>query len=100
MRGTKGTFAVAVWLAAAMLAAASASAQVQPYGTNDYGGFRNVLPPGQGTNASIAQIVSHLSTGSHPPHFDDQRLMYGDLVYSSPGLSAASPTSTATAAPT
>ena len=24
----------------------TASAQVQPYGFNDYGGFRNILPPG------------------------------------------------------
>jgi acyl-homoserine lactone acylase PvdQ len=89
-RGTKGTFAVvAAWLAAILIAATPASAQVQPYGTNDYGGFRNVLPPAQGRNVSPTEIISYIATGAEPSHFDDQRLMYSDLVYNSPGLSAA-----------
>jgi hypothetical protein len=77
-------------VAALLVTVAPASAQVEPYGTNDYGGFRNILPPGQGSNASVTDIVSYLANGSHPPHFDDQRLLYGDLVHNSPGLSAAS----------
>src|SRR5947209_8492067 len=31
---------------AVLVLAPGALAQVQPYGTNDFGGFRNVLPPG------------------------------------------------------
>jgi len=88
-RGTKGTVAVVAWLAAVAIVAAPASAQVQPYGTNDYGGFRNILPPGQGKNATIADILANISTGATPAHFDDQRLMYGNLVYASPSLSPA-----------
>ena len=33
--------------ACALLLASPAAAQVQPYGTNDYGGFRSILPPGR-----------------------------------------------------
>jgi len=88
-RGTKGTVAVVAWLATVAIVAAPASAQVQPYGTNDYGGFRNILPPGQGKNASVADILANISTGATPAHFDDQRLMYGNLVYASPTLSRA-----------
>jgi hypothetical protein len=36
-----------VALLLALLAPATALAAVEPYGTDDAGGFRNVLPPGQ-----------------------------------------------------
>jgi acyl-homoserine lactone acylase PvdQ len=66
-----------------------AQAQVQPYGTNDYGGFRNILPPGQGQNVNAAEAAAFLGGGTLPEHYDDQREMYGNLVYATPGLSAA-----------
>ena len=44
-----------VALVCALLAAVPAAAQVQPYGTNDYGGFRNVLPPGTNGFDDLAQ---------------------------------------------
>ncbi len=43
--------------------AAPAAAQVQPYGTNDFGGFRNVLPPGQGRNATLPEIIQNQAVG-------------------------------------
>jgi acyl-homoserine lactone acylase PvdQ len=64
-----------------------AAAQVQPYGTNDYGGFRNILPPGQGQNVNAAEAIA-AQAGTLPAHYDDQREMYGDLVFATPGLAA------------
>ncbi|MFL5906877.1 MAG: penicillin acylase family protein [Solirubrobacterales bacterium] len=73
-----------------LLALASpAAAQVQPYGTNDYGGFRNVLPPGQGTSVNGAGLFSFEVNGTLPPHYDDQRLMYQNLIHATPGLTNA-----------
>ncbi len=86
-----GTVAVALALIASALAAAPAGAAppVQPYGANDYGGFRNILPPGQGRNATLPEIIQNQIGGALPPNFANQRPMYGDLVYASPSLSAA-----------
>jgi hypothetical protein len=67
-------------------AAGPAQAQVQPYGTNDYGVYRNVLPPGQGKAAKDSEVFAYLGSGALPAHWDDQRNMYGDLVYGSPSL--------------
>ncbi|HEY1359221.1 MAG TPA: hypothetical protein VGF21_13035, partial [Thermoleophilaceae bacterium] len=49
----------AIAAALALVCAPSAMAAVQPYGTTDAGGFRNVLPPGEqgGDNAlDLAQF--------------------------------------------
>jgi len=69
---------------------------VQPYGTNDGGGFWNILPPGQNGHANGVDLAAYLAacpppqtncpTAPMPPHFSDQLSMYGDLVYASPGL--------------
>jgi acyl-homoserine lactone acylase PvdQ len=48
----------------------------EPYGTNDYGGFRNILPPGQNGFTTAADYL----TGSRPLHNNDQWNMYGDLA--------------------
>jgi acyl-homoserine lactone acylase PvdQ len=58
----------------------------QPYGTNDAGGFRNVLPPGENGLDTLAQIFAFRGNGSIPPHFADQQPLYENLVYGSPGL--------------
>jgi acyl-homoserine lactone acylase PvdQ len=89
MRRGKGTLALTAAIACSLLLASPAAAQVQPYGTNDFGGFRNILPPGQGQNVNAAEAAAFLGGGTLPEHYDDQREMYGNLVYATPGLSAA-----------
>ena len=69
-------------------ASAPAAPTPGPYGQNDFGGFRNILPPGQGQTVNAAEIAAFLSpVGTRPPHDQDQLEMYEDLVYSTPGLS-------------
>jgi hypothetical protein len=57
-----------------------------PYGTNDSGGFRNVLPPGSNGRDNAAEFAQFQATGERPPHFADQLSMYVDLLYASPTL--------------
>ena len=79
----KGALATLVTLLAL---APVAAGQVQPYGTNDPGGFRDVLPPGTNGHATTPEITAFLAGGDRPTHNADQRDMYGDLVYAAPGL--------------
>jgi acyl-homoserine lactone acylase PvdQ len=68
---------------------ASAAPSPSPYRHNDFGGFRNVLPPAQGANANLAQIAAFEANGTYPPHTSDQQLaMYTGLMYATPGLQA------------
>src|SRR5947209_341473 len=81
----------AVALAAAILisafaASARAEAPVQPYGTNDAGGFRNVLPAGENGLDNAAQLAEFQLNGTYPPHFKDQLPLYAGLIYASPTL--------------
>ena len=71
---------ILVILALALSAPASAAPTPQPYGTHDAGGFRNVLPNGQGSNANALQIAAYQATQAYPPHSQDQLHMYFDLV--------------------
>ena len=64
---------------------ASANA-VQPYGTNDAGGFRNVLPPGENGLDNLPQVLAFKSSKTIPPHFDDQQPLYENLLYGAPTL--------------
>ena len=76
-----------------------ADTPVQPYGMNDGGGFWNILPPGQNGHASVADIAAFFAAcpppktncpdAPRPKHSSKELQMYGDLVYASPGLSAA-----------
>jgi hypothetical protein len=86
---------VMVVCALAMPAVASAQLPIQlpggdqgpqplPYGTNDFGGFHNVLPPGSSGLDNAPQLAQFEVTGKRPPHNDDQRDMYGDQVYGTP----------------
>jgi acyl-homoserine lactone acylase PvdQ len=68
----------------ALFAAAAASAQVQPYGTNDYGGFRNILPPGENGLDNLAQAAAFKAAGTYPPHANDQLGMYSSLTTAAP----------------
>jgi hypothetical protein len=53
---------------------------VQPYGTNDYRGFRNVLPPGTNGFDNVAQLGLFETTGQRPEHSSDQLGMYNALT--------------------
>jgi acyl-homoserine lactone acylase PvdQ len=64
-----------------------ALAAPSPYGTNDAGGFRNVLPPGENGTASFNEILAFRGPGLLPPHFADQQPLYEDLLYGAPTLS-------------
>ena len=75
-----------VALFALLTVVAPAAAQVQPYRANDYGGFRDVLPPGANGFASAAHLAAFLGGGVRQPHSDDQLRMYSELVYAVPGL--------------
>jgi acyl-homoserine lactone acylase PvdQ len=82
--------AIAVAVGLSLFAgAAAAQSPVQPYGTNDAGGFLNVLPPGENGLVNAAQLAQYEATGAKPPHFDDQQHLYTDLVYASPTLTPA-----------
>ena len=63
--------------------------QVPGYQADDGRGFRNILPPGQNGLINAPQLGAFAGAGQRPPHSDDQLAMYGDLVYSTPGISAA-----------
>jgi acyl-homoserine lactone acylase PvdQ len=61
----------------------------QPYGTNDAGGFHDVLPPGTNGFDNALELSAFFSSGKRPAHNDDQLGMYSDLLYGAPGLKAA-----------
>jgi acyl-homoserine lactone acylase PvdQ len=79
--------------------AAPASAQLPPlpgsgpapgaYQADDGKGFRDILPPGTRGLYNVAQLAAFKATGQTVPHCCDQLGMYGDLVYATPGLTAA-----------
>ncbi len=69
-------------------AAAFADAPVEPYQTNDFRGFHDILPPGTNGLANAPGLAAFLSSGARPEHNDDQLGMYRDLVYNSPGVTA------------
>ncbi len=66
-----------------------AEAQVQPYQANDYKGFRSILPPGTNGSFNAAEFAQFQLAGTYPLHTRDQLPMYENLVYATPGLTAA-----------
>src|SRR5436190_3283565 len=87
------------WVAASALAVSTSlasagpalAADPAPYGQNDAGGFRNVLPPGENGTDNAAQLAAFEATGALPPHWDDQQPLYDGLLYASaqPGFDMA-----------
>ena len=73
----------------ALAVPAARAASPQPYGTNDAGGFRNVLPPGENGLDNLSQLFAFRGAGELPPHFADQQPLYKNLVYGAPGLTDA-----------
>lgn len=69
--------------------AGAASATVTPYGTQDGGGFLNVLPPGTAGVADALDFASFTAFGTRPAHSMDQLPLYRDLQYASPTLTDA-----------
>ena len=79
--------AIATCIVCAVIDAnAAAEAPVQPYATNDAGGFANVLPAGENGLDNGAQLAEFQLNGTFPPHFTDQLPLYADLLYASPTL--------------
>ncbi len=68
---------------------APATAQVQAYRTNDFGGFRDILPPGTNGRSNLVELAAFLATGVRPSHNDEQRDMYARLLSATPGVTAA-----------
>ena len=77
--GTALIAALALWSPAAV-------AQVQPYGSNDYGGFRNVLPPGTNGLDNLVQLAAFEATKARPAHNNDQLGMYSNLTTAAPNI--------------
>jgi acyl-homoserine lactone acylase PvdQ len=67
-------------------AATSLPSYVQPYGTDDAGGFYNVLPPGENGTDNALQFGEYSALGTLPPNFDDQQSLYDNLLYAAPAL--------------
>jgi acyl-homoserine lactone acylase PvdQ len=72
--------------ATAVALAAPAHAAVSPYGTNDAGGFRDVLPPGTAGTDNAFQFAAFTASGALPQHWNDQQSLYDGLLYASPTL--------------
>ena len=81
-----GLVIVACTVCAVIAANAAAEAPVQPYGTNDAGGFANVLPAGENGLDNGTQLAEFELKGTFPPHFADQLPLYAGLLEASPTL--------------
>jgi acyl-homoserine lactone acylase PvdQ len=81
--------AAAAALAAALVCCASAFGQVTPYGTNDYGGFHSILPPGNNGLDTDAQLAAFEATKAYPPNTNDQFDMYQNLLWGASSLTDA-----------
>lgn len=86
---TLRTLIACLGAAVLLTAAAPAAAQVQPYRTNDFGGFHDVLPPGANGRSNLVELAAFLGTGARPAHNADQRDMYARLLSTVPGVTAA-----------
>ena len=74
-------YAAAALLIASLAAGPAAAApEPQPYGTNDAGGVRNVLPPGSRGLSNAVELGAFLATGVRPAHSSDQLPLYRDLI--------------------
>jgi acyl-homoserine lactone acylase PvdQ len=81
-------FALGVVLAA-LIAPSVAAAQVEPYGTDNYGTFYNILPAGTNGTDTLAQLLAFKANGTYPPYSNDQLGMYSALTTAAPNIQAA-----------
>jgi acyl-homoserine lactone acylase PvdQ len=77
---------VVALLLLALAAPGLASAQVEPYGANDYGDFNNILPPGQSGFDNLVQLGEFEANKTYPPHSNDQLQMYENLTTAAPNI--------------
>jgi acyl-homoserine lactone acylase PvdQ len=70
----------AVVVGAALPGTAAAAPDPQPYGTDDAGGIRNILPPGSRGLSNGLELGAFLATGVRPAHSSDQLPLYRDLI--------------------
>jgi hypothetical protein len=73
-------------VAAATAAPAAYAAAPAPYGTNDAGGFRNVLPAGEAGTDNAIDLARFEAGGGMPQHWADQEPLYDGLLYASPSM--------------
>src|SRR3954471_4411867 len=59
------------------------------YRQNDFGGFRNVLPPGENGFDNAVDLARFEGTQQRPTHSDDQLPLYRDLLTAYPSLNDA-----------
>jgi acyl-homoserine lactone acylase PvdQ len=89
---SRGLVAAAALICLAVPASAGAEAPIQPYGTNDAGGFRNVLPAGENGLDNATQLAEFTASKEkkeplvYPPHYRDQLSLYAELPFGSPTL--------------
>lgn len=72
----------------ALAFAAPAAAQDTTAGKGDFGGFRNVLPGGQGETVNAPEFAQFQAAGTPPATYTNQLALYTDLVQAAPALSA------------
>jgi acyl-homoserine lactone acylase PvdQ len=84
-----GTIVAAIACVLLGMPGGAAAASPAPYGTNDAGGFLNVLPPGEAGVDNITDLGLFEANGRIPPHFADQQPLYENLVYADPTLTDA-----------
>jgi hypothetical protein len=80
---------IASGLALLIWAPQAAAQSPAPYGVNDAGGFRNVLPAGEAGVDNVGDLANFETQGTIPPHFDDQLPLYTGLVSADPTLTDA-----------
>jgi acyl-homoserine lactone acylase PvdQ len=82
---TRGHIAALAAVISSLCAATPALADdPAPYGQNDAGGFRNVLPIGENGTDNAAQLAAfELDSSNLPPHWADQQSLYEGLMYAS-----------------
>ena len=84
-----GTYAALLAASAALALTAGASAQETAVESSDFGGFRNVLPAGQGETVNASEFAAFQAGGEPPRTFVDQLPLYDDLIQAAPKLTSA-----------
>jgi hypothetical protein len=81
--GRTGALTAILLASLALAQTAAAQAPVKAPGQDDYcgAGCFDVLPPGTKGNNNVLELSTFLSTGNRPRHTENQRDLYGDLIY-------------------